>query len=192
MVCFEKLSRMKINFYNSDMTPINMEESEAQQFAKVFYCKVGSFPFNYLGIPLHYDKLKREDLQPVVSKVMNRIPRWRARLMSYSVRVTLLKACSANLMPVIKFTKWALVAINLQMTNFFWNDQKNNHKHHLSNWQSLCEKKDQGGMGIPDLRDINMCLLTSWVQRYQDSGSKLWKEIIDTKYQINSPNVFLL
>jgi hypothetical protein len=24
-------------------------------------------------------------------------------------------------------------------------------------------------LGIPDLRDLNMCLLTSWIQRYQNS-----------------------
>jgi hypothetical protein len=34
-------------------------------------------------------------------------------------------------MYVIKFPKWIVEAINSQMTNFFWNDQENNHKYHL-------------------------------------------------------------
>jgi hypothetical protein len=46
--------------------------------------------------------------------------------MFYSARLTLLKACLASipiyLMSVIKFSKWALQAINLQMANFFWDD----------------------------------------------------------------------
>jgi hypothetical protein len=29
-------------------------------------------------------------------------------------------------------------------------------------------KKDKGGLGIPDLRDLNLCLLASWVQRYYE------------------------
>jgi hypothetical protein len=70
---------------------------------------VGSFPFKYLGVPLHYDKLKREDLQPLVDKVINRIPGWRGKLMSYSARLNLLKVCLASisiyLMSVIKFPK---------------------------------------------------------------------------------------
>jgi hypothetical protein len=37
------------------------------------------------------------------------------------------------LMLVIKFLKWAVEAINSQIVNFFWNDQKNNRKYHLSN-----------------------------------------------------------
>jgi hypothetical protein len=49
MACFEKLSGMKINFHKSNMTPINMEENISHQFAKNFCCKMGSFPFRYLG-----------------------------------------------------------------------------------------------------------------------------------------------
>jgi hypothetical protein len=45
-------------------------------------------------------------------------------------------------------------------------------------------------MGIHNLRDINKCLLASWVHRYNDSNSKLWREIIDTKYHTSYPNVF--
>jgi hypothetical protein len=49
--------------------------------------------------------------------------------------------------------------------------------------------KGVGGMGIPDLREFNMCILASWVQRYYDSESKLWKKIVDCKYKIE-PNIF--
>jgi hypothetical protein len=45
-------------------------------------------------------------------------------------------------------------------------------------------------MGIPNLRDINMCLFASWIQIYHGSKSKLWREIIDNKYNTYSPNVF--
>ena len=37
----------------------------------------GSFPIKYLGIPLHYDKLRREDIQPLIDKIMKRIAGWR-------------------------------------------------------------------------------------------------------------------
>jgi hypothetical protein len=60
----------------------------------------------------------------------------------------------------------------------------------LSNWYSLAKRKEQGGLGIPDIRILNMCLLASWVQRYYDAESKLWREIVDYKYQNSSPNLF--
>jgi hypothetical protein len=141
MACFEHLPGMKINCHKSDMTPINLEEEEAHEFAKIFCCKTRSFPFGYLGVPLHYEKLKREDIQPIVDQVMGRIPGWSGRLLSYSARLILLKAYLASipiyLMFVIRFPKWAIKAINSQMSKFFWNDLKVNHKYHMSNWQSL-------------------------------------------------------
>jgi hypothetical protein len=62
MACFENLSGIKINYHKSDMTAINLDEGEINQFAKVFCCKIGTFPFKYLGVPLHHDKLRREDI----------------------------------------------------------------------------------------------------------------------------------
>jgi hypothetical protein len=160
---------------------------------RYFVVRLGSSPFKYLGVPLHYDKLRREDLQPIIDKIMKRIAGWKGKLLSYGARLTLLKACLASipiyLMSFIKFPKWVIEAINSQMANFFWNDQENNHKYHLSNIHSLCLKKEHGGLGIPDLRNLNLCLLGAWVQRYQESDNKLWKNIIDSKYQTCSPNI---
>jgi hypothetical protein len=123
IVCFEHLSGMKINYNKSDLTSINLEEDEAVRFASIFCCKLGSFPFKYLAVPLHYDKLRRENIQPVVDKIINRTPGWGGRLLSYSARLTLLKACLASiliyLMAVIKFPKWAIEIINSHMANFF-------------------------------------------------------------------------
>jgi hypothetical protein len=113
--------------------------------------------------------------------------------LSYGARLTLLKACLASipiyLMYIVKFPKWAINALNSQMA-IFWDDTADKHRYHLSNIQSLCQRKDQGGLGIPDLRNLNLCLLASWVQRYHDSEGRLWKNIVDAKYNTCSPNIF--
>jgi hypothetical protein len=76
------------------------------------------------------------------------------------------------------------------MGKFFWDDLESKHKYHLSNWLSLAQKKEHGGLDIPDLRDLNLCLLAAWVQRYQGGEeTMLWKAIIDKKYKTNSPNI---
>jgi hypothetical protein len=84
---------------------------------------LGTFPFKYLGVPLHHEKLKKEDIQPVVDKTINRIPGWKGKLLSYSARLTFLKACLASipiyLMSVIKFSKWAIRIRNSHMSKFF-------------------------------------------------------------------------
>jgi hypothetical protein len=128
---------MRINYSKSELTPINLDEEETQGYTKIFCCKIGKFPFTYLGVPLHYEKLRREDIQPVVDKIMKRIAGWKERLLSYGARLTLLKACLASipiyLMSIIRFSKWAIQAINSQMAKFFWDDKEEKHRYHLSN-----------------------------------------------------------
>jgi hypothetical protein len=50
--------------------------------------------------------------------------------------------------------------------------------------------KEFGGVGIPNLRDLNICLLASWMKRYEKDRGKLWRELIDFKYRTSKPNVF--
>ena len=51
-------------------------------------------------------------------------------------------------------------------------------------------KKQHGGMGIPYVADMNLCLLASWVKRYFLDDGKIWKQIIDAKYRTHSSNIF--
>lgn len=64
-------------------------------------------------------------------------------------------------------------------------------KIHLANWRLVCMKKEFGGLGIPNLQDINLCLLGSWVKRYYEGEDKPWKKMIDHKYMSNKPNLFV-
>jgi len=50
--------------------------------------------------------------------------------------------------------------------------------------------KEFGGLGIPNLRDLNICLLGSWLKGYQVDDNKFWKKLLDHKYRIKEPNIF--
>lgn len=143
---------------------------------------------------MHYSNLRKEDLQPVVDKIIKRIAGWRGRLLSYGGKLVLIRACLASipiyLLSVIKFPKCAVRLINSQMSHCFWNNYEGHHKYHLAKWGLVCQKKDFGGLGIPNLRDLNLCLLASWVWRYSRDDDKLWKQIIDFKYNTMNPNIF--
>ena len=194
LTCFENLSGMRINYAKCDLLTLGLDENENNNFARLFCCKIGSFPIKYLGVPLHFSKLKREDIQPVVDKLIKRVAGWRGKLLSSAGKLTLLKSCLASipiyLLSVIKFPKWAIESINSQMGNFLWNDNEGKHKYHLSNWPSLTQEKDYGGWGIPDFSSLNLCLLASWINRYHLNEAAIWKKIIDFKYNCKNPNIF--
>jgi hypothetical protein len=95
---FEILSGMRVNYQKSELIPINIEqEGEVETFSRIFGCHVGNFPIKYLGIPLHYNKLRREVLQPLIDKIIKRIAGWRGKLLSQAGRMILIKTCIASI-----------------------------------------------------------------------------------------------
>jgi hypothetical protein len=75
------------------------------------------------------------------------------------------------------------------MANCFWDDYEGHRKMHLANWHLICMKKKYGGLGVPNLKDLNLCLLGPWVERYIKDESKLWRGIVDRKY-CSRDNIF--
>lgn len=73
LLWFEQLSGMRINFHKSDLIPMNVEGDYVHYASHIFHCPLGTFPIKYLGVPLHYNKFSREDVQPLVDKMVNRI-----------------------------------------------------------------------------------------------------------------------
>jgi hypothetical protein len=55
---------MRIIFHKSEFIPMNLGEERAHEIAHILSCPRGDLPFKYLGVPIHFEKLKREDLQP--------------------------------------------------------------------------------------------------------------------------------
>jgi hypothetical protein len=137
---------MRINYNKSEMIPLGLDEAETPMFANLLGCAVGNFPIKYLGIPLHYTKLRREDFQPLIDKILKRIAGWRGKLLSYAARLTFIKAFLASfpiyLLSFFKFPKWALDLINTQMANCLWNDFEGHTKLHLANRKMICKKRN--------------------------------------------------
>ena len=190
------MSGMKINYDKSEMIPMNLEDYEEKCMQETLGCPVGAFPIKYLGIPLHYEKLRREDVQPMIDKIVRRIAGWRGKLLSLAGRIVLIKTCLASipvyLMSFFKFPKWALDIINSHMANCLWDDYEGHGKIHLVNWKLMNMCKEDGGLGIPDLKFFNLSLLGSWVKRYIVGDGKMWQEIIRQKYVRDATNIFSL
>lgn len=70
---------------------------------------------------------------------------------------------------------------NTQMANCLWNDFEGHRKIHLANWPLVSLKKVFDGLGIPNIHDLNICLLGAWVKRYMLSEGKIWKTIVNNK-----------
>jgi hypothetical protein len=92
------------------------------------------------------------------------------------------------LLSFVKFPKWAIKVINSQMSHFFWDNIGDSHKYYLTSWDLVSQKNKFGGLGIQNIRDFNLCLLASWIIRYHMDNNKIWRMIVDYKYDL-SPNL---
>jgi hypothetical protein len=51
-------------------------------------------------------------------------------------------------------------------------------------------KKKYGGLGILNIRELNLCLLGSWIRRYTLDEKKMWVQLVNSKYNTHNPNIF--
>jgi hypothetical protein len=76
------------------------------------------------------------------------------------------------------------------MAHCLWNNTADCHRYHLASWQHVTMLKEYGGLGVPNIRELNLCLLGSWIRRYSLDGGKIWKNLVDYKHNTSNPNVF--
>jgi hypothetical protein len=141
LMIFEQVSGMRINFHKSEVIPLNLEEDVVNEISHILACPVGALPFRYLVVPLHFEKLKREDLQPILDKLIKRCAGWRGRLLVCSSRLVLILV---YLLSFMKFSKWAIKLLESQMAHCLWNDGENSNKYHLASWRHVTMKRNMG------------------------------------------------
>ncbi|WMV40391.1 hypothetical protein MTR67_033776 [Solanum verrucosum] len=68
--------------------------------------------------------------------------------------------------------------------NFLWqgNCDSNNHKFHLVKWDQVILSKNEGGLGIRNLKIQNQSLLMKWLWRFASEEQALWKETIKARF----------
>ncbi|XP_071707979.1 uncharacterized protein [Rutidosis leptorrhynchoides] len=64
--CFELVSGLKVNFHKSCLYGIGISIDEIGYVASRLGCKVGSFPFTYLGLPIGEKMNKLKNWNPVI------------------------------------------------------------------------------------------------------------------------------
>lgn len=67
-------------------------------------------------------------------------------------------------------------------SNFLWQGNKDKRGIHLVKWKTLTLNKQQGRLGIKNLRKQNQSLLMKWLWRYSNENKSLSKRVIKEKY----------
>jgi len=81
LICvFEQLSGLKINFQKSELFYFGDAGDHKYQYSQLFGCNIGSYPFHYLGIPMHFRKLSNKDWKAVEDRIEKRLSGLKGKL----------------------------------------------------------------------------------------------------------------
>jgi hypothetical protein len=61
LLCTLSNSGLKINFHKSGIFYFKPAKECGLQYSQLFGCKLGTYPFRYLSIPMHYRELNNKD-----------------------------------------------------------------------------------------------------------------------------------
>ena len=104
-----------------------------EDFIVLFGCAPGSLPFKYLGIPIHYRKLKNGEWKPVVDRFERKLSSWIGKLLSYGDRLILINSALTSLpmfmLSFLEVPKGVRKRLDLFRSRFFW--QSDSHKKNI-------------------------------------------------------------
>lgn len=113
---FDEALGLRTNLAKCTVMPMCCTEEEVQRTAAYLPCSLFEFSITYLGMSLTSGQLLKMHLEPLVDKVHNRLPTWKARLMHKAERVSLTKSTLTAILiyPLIsiKLPTWAINAID--------------------------------------------------------------------------------
>ncbi|XP_023746183.1 uncharacterized protein LOC111894340 [Lactuca sativa] len=132
----------------------------------------------YLGIPLISTKLFNRDCKGLIDKVKKRVNDWKNKSLSYAGRLQLISVVLASLpvywASVVLLPKGIIKEVEKIMRNFLWNSGQNCKGVAKVSWNKICKPKIYGGLGLKNLKDWNIALLSSRVWKLISGQNSLW------------------
>lgn len=176
---FGQASGLHTNLSKSSIVPIQCDETRVELVRQHMDCQIASFPCKYLGLPLSIRRLTKTDLQPILDKIADKLPGWKADLLDKSGRLILVKAVLTAIPIYLLFAldipQWFIKAVDKWRRSFLWRGRKElNGGHCPVAWQQVTRPLHLGGLGVHDLQAMAWALRMRWLWMEKTQPDRPW------------------
>ncbi|KAJ0453055.1 putative RNA-directed DNA polymerase [Helianthus annuus] len=189
--CFTKISGLVPSAPKSTIFFCNVPSQVKMQILGLMPFQEGSLPVRYLGVPLISTRLAYRDCKILIERVKRRIDNWMSRSLSFAGRLQLINSVLGSM-----YTYWASVfmlpvrivkELEKSMRRFLWNGGSQGNARSKVAWSNVCLPKDEGGLGIRSINDVNVALLAGHVWSIITNRPSLWVQWIHS-YKLKGTN----
>jgi hypothetical protein len=122
----------------------------------------------------------------MLNVVRKRLGSWGNKYVSLGGRIVLINAV-LNAIPIfylsyLRMPKKVWKELVKIQRGFLWAGLSKTNKTCWVKWDVICRPKKEGGLGVRDLRLVNISLLAKWKWKLLSRDVELWKEVVVARY----------
>lgn len=177
---FGHVTGLKTNLAKSSVIPIQCAEDDLRIIEETTDCAIKDFPSTYLGLPLTIRKPAKAELHPLIDKVADSLPGWKASLMTRVGRLTMVRTVFTAIpiyqMIALDLPKWVIRLLISEEGGFLWKGQeKANGGHCLVSRERVQKPLQHGGLGIHNHEILGWALHIRWLWQQNSDASWPWE-----------------
>jgi len=133
---------------------------------------------------------------PVVNKLKAKLSVWKGRFLSMAGRICLINSVISAIplyyLSLFKAPELVCKRITSIQRRFLWGWGKESKPICWVSWEDVCKPKEEGGLSLREIRKLNHALLAKWRWRCISQEEGRWKELLDSKYELEPGSVHSL
>ncbi|KAM0885371.1 hypothetical protein ACQ4PT_030436 [Festuca glaucescens] len=177
--CFGCASGLVANPAKSSAAPIHCPDEVLELVSASLPCSVTPLPATYLGLPLSVRKPRKSELHAVIDRLAAKLPFWKARLLSREGRLVYVQAVLTSSviyqLMALDLDPWFIKVVDKLRRGFLWAGSADARGGCcMVAWRLVCQPKSLGGLGLHNLRYMNLALQTRWLWLQKTDGAKPW------------------
>lgn len=118
----------------------------------------------YLGVPSIQSRINMTTYNDVLERVQDKPKGWKSKCLSMARRVTLIKVVTSSIPSYVMQSAVLLRGICSKIDKcnrrFLWGGTDERRRLHKVKWERVCCSKEQGGLGIRQMKPFNNAMLS--------------------------------